>query len=118
LEPLHTISYDFDANSRLMHAGDSAAAYDMVFDNLGRANEITADFAGLADPVTLTQAFDANSRRTSLAAAIGATADFENTYSFDALNRMTQIIQQEQSGGKRPENGTFYFFLTRAAAFM
>ena len=46
--------------------------------------------------VVLASTFDANGNRTSLSATIGATptADFVNDYSFDDLNRESQVIQE------------------------
>ncbi|MEI8211056.1 MAG: hypothetical protein WCI02_02830 [Planctomycetota bacterium] len=37
--------------------------------------------------------------RTELKASIGSSLDFKNTYRFDTLNRLTDLIQQGQSGG-------------------
>ncbi len=47
----------------------------------------------------LGQVFDAASNRTELSATIGSTADFKNTYSYDSVNRLIDIVQQSQSGG-------------------
>jgi hypothetical protein len=44
-------------------------------------------------------AYDAGNRRTSLAAEIDNTDDFLNSYSYDNLGRLTQVDQDEQSGG-------------------
>lgn len=96
---IHTINWTYDAASQLTEAGDSFAEYDYTLDNLGRATSITATLAGLTPTVTLAQAFDANSRRTQLAATIGSTADFQNDYAYDALNRLTKITQQDVAGG-------------------
>ena len=54
---------------------------------------------GLTPTIVFNQAFDAASNRTELRATIGGSADFKNTYAYDNLNRMTQVIQQSQSGG-------------------
>ncbi len=47
----------------------------------------------------LTSVYDAASNRTRLSASVGGTADFENDYTFDALNRMTRVEQIGQGGG-------------------
>jgi hypothetical protein len=49
--------------------------------------------------VTLNQAFDAVSNRTELRATIGSTPDFKNTYTYDKLKRLTDIVQTGQAGG-------------------
>jgi hypothetical protein len=63
------------------------------------ATALTQSVAGLTPSVTFNQAFDAMSNRTELKATIGATADFRNSYTYDALQRLTGIVQQSQSGG-------------------
>ena len=47
----------------------------------------------------LTSAYDAAGRRTSFDAAIAGTADFANTYQYDALGRTTQITQTDGDPG-------------------
>ena len=49
--------------------------------------------------VVLTNEYDADGNRTQLSATIAGTADFLNTYSYDALNRLTQLYQDGQTGG-------------------
>ena len=49
--------------------------------------------------VILTSVYDAASNRTRLSAAVGGTADFENDYTFDDMNRMTRVEQIGQGGG-------------------
>ncbi len=55
--------------------------------------------AGLTPTVVFNQAFDAASNRTELKATIGGVNDFKNTYQYDALQRLTDNVQQGQSGG-------------------
>jgi len=47
----------------------------------------------------MNQSFDVMSNRTELKATIGSTLDFKNTYQYDTLQRLTDIVQQGQSGG-------------------
>jgi hypothetical protein len=68
-------------------------------DNLGRATTLTQSVSGLTPTVTFNQAFDASSNRTELKATIGSTLDFKNTYQYDTLQRLTEIVQQGQSDG-------------------
>jgi RHS repeat-associated protein len=97
--PERTLSYTYDAADQLTAASDPAAAYAYVYDNLGRVTQQTQTIAGLTPSIVLAQKFDAASNRTELSATIGGTADFKNTYVYDGLNRMTQVIQQGQGGG-------------------
>jgi RHS repeat-associated protein len=92
-------SYSYDVGNQLVGVGDGTADYTYTFDNLSRETQSRLDFAALAQPVTLNQAFDAGSRRTNLFAAIGTTADFKNDFGYDNLNRPATITQQGQSGG-------------------
>jgi hypothetical protein len=43
--------------------------------------------------------FDHLNRETSLTATVAGTADFLNSYSYDSLNRLTQVTQAQQTGG-------------------
>jgi RHS repeat-associated protein len=94
-----TISYEFDTASQLTGVDDPAAEYDYTYDNLGRLITEVQDIAGLTPDIELVQTWNANSRRLSLAAEIGGTADFKNDYTYDNLSRMTQVIQQDVGGG-------------------
>ncbi len=49
------------------------------------ATALTQSVAGLTPSVTFNQAFDTMSNRTELRATIGSTADFRNSYTYDAL---------------------------------
>jgi len=80
-------------------AVDPDADYAFVYDNLGRATSITADYAGFTSNIVMAQSFDANSNRTQLAATIGSTADFVNDYLYDNLARNTRIERHGVTGG-------------------
>lgn len=56
------------------------------------------DNAGAPD-MLLSYQHDSMNNRTQLAAMIAGTADFPNTYQYDADQRMTQLVQQSQTGG-------------------
>ncbi|MGH7192046.1 MAG: hypothetical protein ACREJM_00760 [Candidatus Saccharimonadales bacterium] len=49
--------------------------------------------------VVLTSTFDLMGDRASQSAAINGTADFLNSYSYDADQRLTTVQQQQQTGG-------------------
>ena len=59
----------------------------------------TTSIGGLSDDILLTQGFNDNSQRTSLKADIGETHDFENLYSYNPLNQLSQVVQQSQWSG-------------------
>jgi RHS repeat-associated protein len=92
-------AWSYDAASQVVGLGDGTADYTYQYDGEGRMTQSQFDFAALPQPVTLDQTFDAASRRTSLFATLGATADFKNEFGYDALDRLTTITQQGQSGG-------------------
>jgi RHS repeat-associated protein len=92
-------SYSYDVANQLIGVGDGTADYTYEYDFLGRMTQSQFDFAALAQPVTLGQTFDAASRRSSLFAAIGGTADFKNDFGYDNHHRLTSLTQQGQSGG-------------------
>jgi RHS repeat-associated protein len=87
-------------------------------DNDGALTSGESGTPGVPD-VVLTSGYDLNGNRTSLSASIGgapgasgARADFQNTYSFDALDREVSVSQQSQTGssanavaGKRVDFG-------------
>ncbi|HUG94469.1 MAG TPA: RHS repeat-associated core domain-containing protein, partial [Planctomycetaceae bacterium] len=92
---VHTISSTWDAASQLTSISDAFATYAYARDDLGRVTSIdNAGTPGVPN-VVLAQTWDVASRRTGLAATIGGVADFVNTYSFDALGRMTRIEQTD-----------------------
>ncbi|MDX1928385.1 MAG: RHS repeat-associated core domain-containing protein, partial [Pirellulaceae bacterium] len=96
---ISTITSTYDANDQLTSISDPSATINLTLDNLGRATSIANTIAGLTPTVTLAQNFNAAGNRTELKATIGSTLDFRNTYQFDTLGRVTEMIQQSQAGG-------------------
>jgi RHS repeat-associated protein len=94
-----TLSFAYDAASQLSSVDDPAAEYTYTYDNLGRLTAELQEITGLTPDIEFAQTWNANSRRTQLTAEIGGTADFKNDYTYDNLSRLTQIIQQDVSGG-------------------
>jgi YD repeat-containing protein len=64
--------------------------------------------------VVLSVGYDADSNRTSLAAALGGsagvagTADFANAYAFDALDRLTQVTQSGAAAAGVADKGAAF----------
>ncbi len=96
---VRTITSEYNVASELVSISDPSSTIEYTRDNLGRATSIENVIAGLTPAVILGQVFDAASNRTELNATIGSTADFKNSYSYDAVNRLIDIVQQSQSGG-------------------
>jgi RHS repeat-associated protein len=94
-----TITTVYDAADRLTSLSDPSATIAFTRDNLGRATTIGNTINGLTPTITLNQAFDSASNRTELKATVGSSNDFKNNYQYDALQRITDIVQQSQSGG-------------------
>jgi RHS repeat-associated protein len=116
--PLNTITYGYNPAGALTTAADIYAsgtagainsAYTFGFDTLGRVTSVdNNDPLSSGTPgvprVVLNSQYDPNGNRTALSAAItpiGGTAstnDFLNSYTYDRLNRQTQIVQQSNGG--------------------
>ena len=98
---VNTITLGYDALGRTADAGDGTFDYAYTYDNLGRATLVAFDGADV--DADLTQVFDSNGRRTSLAVSYdvggGSVKDFENSYVFDNLGRVTRQEQKAQTGG-------------------
>ena len=94
-----TMAYAYDGASQLTSASDPNSAYAFGYNNDGAV--LTVDNAGTPNVphVVLTSTVDAMGDRTSLSAAIAGTADFLNSYSYDADQRLTMLQQQQQTGG-------------------
>jgi RHS repeat-associated protein len=96
---VRTLSFAYDAASRLTSASDPAASYAYAYDNLDRIKSVTHDLAGLSFDVDVTSAYNAASDRTQVKATVGGAADFVNDYLYDNLHRLTQIKQHGVTGG-------------------
>jgi RHS repeat-associated protein len=104
---LHTISYAYNADGWVTSALDwpgyagfpntPTVSDTFSYDNLGRATTASQAISGVS--ATLTQAFDSNSNRTSV--ALSGVWDYgnssgtllTNSYQYDAVNRMTSVAQ-------------------------
>ena len=94
---LETISYAYNADGQLTSAASPDSAY--AYDGEGRVTSVDNSGTPNVPNVVLTSQYDANGNRTQLAATIAGTADFQNVYTYDALDRLTQLYQQGQTGG-------------------
>jgi RHS repeat-associated protein len=89
----------YDAAGQLLTAADTYSSYEYTYNDLGRVLTVDNDGTSGVPNVILTSAFDAMGNRTSLAAEIDGTDDFLNTYTYDALHRLTELNQDGQTGG-------------------
>ena len=96
---IRTLTYVYDAANRLTSASDSDSAYAFSYNAGDLMTQVDNNSTPNVPRVILTMGYDALRRRTSLSASVAGTADFADAYSYDALNRMTQVTQQGQAGG-------------------
>jgi RHS repeat-associated protein len=94
----NVVTYEYDAAGQLEFAGDEAGTYEYDYDGLGRLQEETQNIVGLPE-VVFESGYNVKSGRTSLAASINGTDDFLRTYTRDEWNRVTQLLEEGQSGG-------------------
>ena len=94
-----TISYGYDQLGRLTSQGDSGHEYTYQYDELDRLTVRSLDVSGLTDTINFYYVYDVASRFVASVAMIGSTVDAYNIYSYDNLNRLTQITQQGIGAG-------------------
>jgi RHS repeat-associated protein len=92
-DEVREITYTYDAASQLLTASDADSSYAYTYDNLGRVLTVDNDGTTGVPNVVLTSAYDANGNRTSVSATIDTDDDFLNSYTYDALNRLTRLDQ-------------------------
>ena len=92
--------FTYDEAWNLIEIDDSWADYTFTVDDLGRVTKTVEDIVGFSTDITLDYTYDANGNRKTMAATIGigtfGDADYENTYVYDDLNRLTRIEQTDQ----------------------
>jgi RHS repeat-associated protein len=96
---VRTISYTYDNAGRLYQATDPDSTYGYTYDSLGQVTYESQSYAGFSPLIEYDSTLDGAGKLTHLAATIAGTADFENTFSYDTLARVSSIIQQNQTGG-------------------
>jgi RHS repeat-associated protein len=108
---VNTIATNYNADGEVTSTGDNYSNYAFAYSGQGKVT--SADNAGTpgAPHVVLTSQYDTQGDRTSLAATLNGTADFINSYSFDALSRLREIDQQGQSGGNAVAQKSIYMKL-------
>jgi RHS repeat-associated protein len=107
---VRTIDYDFDEVGNLLSVSDPAATYEFEYDALNRQTGVTQAIDGLNPTVQFDRVFDAAGRMTSSSAAIGSTDDYLNSYAYDALGRLTAVIQAAQAGNRVAHKGLTFSY--------
>ncbi len=96
---VRTLTYTYDAAGQLTAASDPDSSYAVSYDNLGRVISVDNNGTSGLPRVILESTYNAAGNRSSLSATIAGTDDFLNSYSYDALDRLTRMDQVGQSGG-------------------
>jgi RHS repeat-associated protein len=91
--PANTLTYSYDAASQLLAASDSSSAYQISYDADGRVSSVSNSGTPGAPTVVMTNAYDAVGNLLSRADTIDAQATLTNGYSYDALDRVTELTQ-------------------------
>jgi YD repeat-containing protein len=95
---VNTLNVAYDAASQRTSASDDVSSFAYAFDALGQVTSV--DNQGTIGPhVILQNTFDVVGNRTSLAATIDGVADFQNSYGYDQLRRLTQVLQSHSDPG-------------------
>lgn len=86
--PDNTLSYAYDARGNLIEAADDDSRVTFTYDNRNRLASTTTDgTVGPQPQVTLSYAYDALDRRTSMSDSLGGTT----TYAYDPEDRLTDL---------------------------
>lgn len=98
-QSVRTITYAFDSGNQLTSVSDPAATYNYMYDRLGQMLTDTQSLTGLSASIIVSRNYDVLGNLTQAAATLGANTDYVNNYSYDSLQRVTQITQQGELGG-------------------
>jgi RHS repeat-associated protein len=130
---IRTMTFSYDAIGQLLNAADPASESEFVYDPLGRVTTETQEMAPKDSNhyvlgLTLTRTFDAAGNRVALTATYNETYDsggggrqtntyhdFDNTYVFDSLHRLTRVDQTNQPGSAGTADDKRFEFLYNAA---
>ena len=101
----NTMVFSYGTNGLLAAAYDSSSGYSYGYDSVGRLTSVdnmggeTNGTSGVPD-VVLSYGYDADGNEIASSAAIGSTptADFQNAYSYNTDNWLTDIAQSTQGG--------------------
>jgi RHS repeat-associated protein len=105
---VRSITTTYNAASEVLSVNDPSSNVSFVRDNLGRATTVSSTIntsvsSTIVNNVgfSMGQSFDVVGNRTELRVSGSGTPDFRNIYSYDKLNRLTEVIQTNQAGGNQ-----------------
>ncbi|MGH7139755.1 MAG: hypothetical protein ACREHD_28780, partial [Pirellulales bacterium] len=92
-------AYSYDLAGELTAAGDGNSAYAFAYNGDGQTTSV--DNAGTPNVphVVLASGYDLMGDRTSLSATVAGTADFADSYAYNADQQLTTVQQQGVNGG-------------------
>ncbi|OYV83664.1 MAG: hypothetical protein B7Z73_15845, partial [Planctomycetia bacterium 21-64-5] len=93
------MAYNYDLAGELTSASDPNSAYAFTYNGNGQVTSV--DNAGTPNVphVVLTNGYDLMGDRTSQSATIAGTADYLDSYTYNADQQLTMLQQQDQNGG-------------------
>jgi RHS repeat-associated protein len=92
---LRTMDFEYDAAGQLTEASDVAATYGFNYNGRGWVDSETQSFAGFQQLLTYARLFNSMGSVTQIDATIGSSSDFLNTLTYDNLQRVTRIVQED-----------------------
>ncbi|MFN9912381.1 MAG: hypothetical protein ACK53L_07345, partial [Pirellulaceae bacterium] len=105
---IRNITTTYNAAGEVLSVNDPSSNVSFVRDNLGRATTVSSTVnvsvsSTIVNNVgfSMGQSFDIVGNRTELRVRGYGTVDFRNIYSYDKLNRLTEVIQTNQVGGNQ-----------------
>jgi RHS repeat-associated protein len=105
--PIRTINYSYDAAGQLIAASDPDSAYAFTYDVMGQVTSTSNAGTPSAPAVSLGYTYDAVGNRVGVADSISGQAKGLTRYAYDALNRVTQIIQTGSGVSDKRVNLTY-----------
>ena len=99
-QTVRTITTAWDGISRVTSVSDPDSTYTYGYNDEGDVESVDHQVAMLGKTIRFDQTFDPAGNRTQVAARVDGMTDFTTDYTFDDVNRITQI---EQGGGAAPK---------------
>ena len=109
---LRTISYTYDAASRLTQVSDPDSTTLYTYDDANRlvSTDRTFNSSNFSTSHYITSfAYDDASRRTELSLSLGSALDLANGYTFDDAGRLTRLTQSTPTSSIAPKRVDFTY---------
>jgi RHS repeat-associated protein len=99
---VNTVNYVYDTANRLTNIQDDVSDYQVTYDVLDRpTREQTSGSNGIPTTI-LDRSYDANGNLLSTTDTINGLLGGTNAYSYDALDRLTRLVQSRAVGSTSP----------------